>query len=301
MLQGLTAHYLVNSTYAAGPGDVALVHAAAGGVGQLLVQLLVARAAPSSRPPGRTRSARSQGNSGRPTRSTTRTTPGRRTWPAAVREAAGEAWTSSTTAWARRPSTPRSRRFDRAGSWCCSAGRAARCRPSTCSGSNSGGSLFVTRPKLADYIAEREELEWRAREVFAAIADGSLKIERRRALLLRRGRRCLRGAGGPTKHGQAGRRPRAGPRGMSRTLLRHKRIWTGDPSSPWTDALLVEDGCVMAVGADALDGDAARSSTCRARSSCRACTTPTSTPSGSPATSRRSTCARHARSTRRSG
>ena len=41
---------------------------------------------------------------------------------------------------------------------------------------NSGGSLFVTRPKLLDHIADREELEWRAREVLGAIADGSLKV-----------------------------------------------------------------------------------------------------------------------------
>lgn len=39
MLQGMTAHYLCYSTYALGPGDTALVHAAAGGVGLLLVQL----------------------------------------------------------------------------------------------------------------------------------------------------------------------------------------------------------------------------------------------------------------------
>jgi NADPH2:quinone reductase len=43
MLQGMTAHYLVNSTYAVGPGTVALVHAAAGGVGQLLVQMVKAK------------------------------------------------------------------------------------------------------------------------------------------------------------------------------------------------------------------------------------------------------------------
>ena len=43
MLQGLTAHYLTTSTYAVQPGDVALVHAAAGGVGQLLVQMVRAR------------------------------------------------------------------------------------------------------------------------------------------------------------------------------------------------------------------------------------------------------------------
>jgi len=39
LLQGLTAHYLGFSTYALKPGDTALVHAAAGGVGQLLVQI----------------------------------------------------------------------------------------------------------------------------------------------------------------------------------------------------------------------------------------------------------------------
>ena len=39
MLQGLTAHYLVRSTHEVRPGQTILVHAAAGGVGQLLVQL----------------------------------------------------------------------------------------------------------------------------------------------------------------------------------------------------------------------------------------------------------------------
>ena len=45
MLQGITAHYLVNSTYAVQPGDLVLVHAVAGGVGQLLVQLVKAKGA----------------------------------------------------------------------------------------------------------------------------------------------------------------------------------------------------------------------------------------------------------------
>lgn len=39
MLQGLTAHYLVRSTYPLKEGERALIHAAAGGVGQLLVQM----------------------------------------------------------------------------------------------------------------------------------------------------------------------------------------------------------------------------------------------------------------------
>jgi NADPH2:quinone reductase len=39
MLQGMTAHYLATSTYALKPGDTVLIHAAAGGVGLLLVQI----------------------------------------------------------------------------------------------------------------------------------------------------------------------------------------------------------------------------------------------------------------------
>ncbi|HSE90673.1 MAG TPA: quinone oxidoreductase [Candidatus Binatia bacterium] len=39
MLQGMTAHYLTHSTYALKKGDVALIHAAAGGVGLLLIQI----------------------------------------------------------------------------------------------------------------------------------------------------------------------------------------------------------------------------------------------------------------------
>jgi NADPH:quinone reductase len=45
MLQGMTAHYLVTSTYPLKPGDVCLVHAAAGGVGLLLVQMAKRRGA----------------------------------------------------------------------------------------------------------------------------------------------------------------------------------------------------------------------------------------------------------------
>jgi NADPH2:quinone reductase len=43
MLQGLTAHYLVTSVFAVEPGNTALVHAAAGGVGLLLTQMIKAR------------------------------------------------------------------------------------------------------------------------------------------------------------------------------------------------------------------------------------------------------------------
>jgi len=45
LLQGLTAHYLSHSTYPLGEGDTALVHAAAGGVGGILVQMAKQRGA----------------------------------------------------------------------------------------------------------------------------------------------------------------------------------------------------------------------------------------------------------------
>jgi len=45
MLQGMTAHYLCHSTYPLKDGDTALIHAAAGGVGRLLVQMAKMRGA----------------------------------------------------------------------------------------------------------------------------------------------------------------------------------------------------------------------------------------------------------------
>ncbi|MGB6162614.1 MAG: zinc-binding dehydrogenase [Pseudonocardiaceae bacterium] len=41
---------------------------------------------------------------------------------------------------------------------------------------SSAGSVFLTRPALAHYVVTREELTWRAAEVFDAILDGSLRI-----------------------------------------------------------------------------------------------------------------------------
>jgi NADPH2:quinone reductase len=41
---------------------------------------------------------------------------------------------------------------------------------------NAGGSLYLTRPKLAHYTATRAELVARAAAVYAAVADGSLHV-----------------------------------------------------------------------------------------------------------------------------
>jgi NADPH2:quinone reductase len=41
---------------------------------------------------------------------------------------------------------------------------------------NSGGSLFLTRPTLGHYVATREELTWRAAELFDAVLTGTLDV-----------------------------------------------------------------------------------------------------------------------------
>jgi NADPH2:quinone reductase len=49
---------------------------------------------------------------------------------------------------------------------------------------NSKGSLFVTRPTITHYIAERSELLQRASDVLNAVRDGSLSLRIHRALPL---------------------------------------------------------------------------------------------------------------------
>jgi NADPH2:quinone reductase len=41
---------------------------------------------------------------------------------------------------------------------------------------NSAGSVVLTRPKLADFVASRDELQWRAGELFDAVAAGALTV-----------------------------------------------------------------------------------------------------------------------------
>jgi NADPH2:quinone reductase len=174
ILQGMTAHYLVNSTYAAGPGDVALVHAAAGGVGQLLVQLLVAKGAAVVATAGSDEKldiARGLGASHvinyaevTDLAAAVRGAAGRGV--DVVYDGVGKATFDASLASLR----PR-------GLMVLFGGASGQVPPFDLQRLNSSGSIFVTRPKLGDYVADREELKWRAREVFGAIADGSLEVQ----------------------------------------------------------------------------------------------------------------------------
>jgi NADPH:quinone reductase len=41
---------------------------------------------------------------------------------------------------------------------------------------NQKGSIFLTRPSLGHYCANRAELEWRARDIFSWLASGAAKL-----------------------------------------------------------------------------------------------------------------------------
>ena len=174
MLQGMTAHYLANDTYPVQPGDWALVHAAAGGVGQLLTQMVVARGGRVIATAGtaaKCEIARSRGAEVAIDYSEVEDL------AATVKEAAGrgvdvvyDGVGASTFDASLASLRPR-------GLLALYGAASGPVPPFDLQRLNSGGSLFVTRPSLAHYLLSREELVHRASEVLGAVADGSLHLE----------------------------------------------------------------------------------------------------------------------------
>lgn len=174
MLQGMTAHYLSHDTFAIGPGDWALVHAAAGGVGQLLTQLVRARGGRVVATAGsddKCDIARSLGAEVAINYSEVEDLAG------AVREATGggvdvayDGVGAATFEDSLASLRPR-------GTLVLYGAASGPVPPIDLQRLNTGGSLFVTRPSLAHYIASREELLQRGTEVFAALVDGTLRLE----------------------------------------------------------------------------------------------------------------------------
>lgn len=173
MLQGMTAHYLVTSTYTLKRGDAALVHAAAGGVGLLLIQM-------AKRVGARVFGTVSTGEKA-----------------ALAREAGADVVINYTEQdfqeEVRRETGGRGVEvvYDSVGrttfhkSLDCLAPRGMLALFGQSSGTvppfdaallAQKGSLFLTRPSLAHYVLTREELLWRAGEVFEWIAAGELKL-----------------------------------------------------------------------------------------------------------------------------
>jgi NADPH:quinone reductase len=183
MLQGMTAHYLTHSTFALKRGDTALVHAAAGGAGLMVTQV------------ARLCGAKVYGTVGSEEKA----------------KLAREAGADEVINYKEKDFEAEIKRltagrgvdvvYDSVGRD--TFERSLNClRPRGCLalfGFSSGpvapfdpavlgakGSLFLTRPGLNQYIATREELEWRARDLFAWIAGGKLRVQLHRALPLSR-------------------------------------------------------------------------------------------------------------------
>ncbi len=175
MLQGMTAHYLVNSTYAVGPGDVALVHAAAGGVGQLLVQMITAKGGRVIATAGSDEKVEIARRLGAQTVINYREA---RDVAADVRKANGDQGVDvvydgvgkSTFDASLASLRPRGRMV-------LFGAASGQVPPFDLQRLNSGGSLFVTRPTLAHYAATRAELLARGTSVLGDIAAGQLRLD----------------------------------------------------------------------------------------------------------------------------
>ena len=174
MLQGLTAHYLTTSTYAVQPDDVALVHAAAGGVGQLLVQMVRARGGSVVATAGgheKCDTARALGaehvidyRAVDDLAGEVRRVTGGRGVDVAYDGVGKDTFDASLASL-----RPR-------GVLALFGAASGQVPPLDIQRLNTGGSLFLTRPTLGHHLATPAELQWRAGEVLGAVADGSLQV-----------------------------------------------------------------------------------------------------------------------------
>ena len=173
MLQGMTAHYLTNSTFPLNSGQSCLVHAAAGGAGRLTAQM------------AKIRGARVIGTVSTEEKAVVATGAGvdhpiiytAVDFEAEVKRLTGGAGVDVVY------DSVGKTTFDK--SLACLRPRGMMVLFGQSSGPvtafepqilNTRGSIFLTRPSLAHYLLSREELLWRAGDVFTAIERGELVL-----------------------------------------------------------------------------------------------------------------------------
>jgi len=173
MLQGMTSHYLLYSSYPLKQGETALIHAAAGGVGLLLVQMakkIGARVIGTAGTQEKAQLARDAGadecivySEADFETETQRLTDGKGVH--VVYDGVGKATFDKDLNVLR----PR-------GYLVLFGGSSGAVPPFDLIKLSQKGSLFITRPTLAHYTATREELEWRSNDVLQAIVRAELKL-----------------------------------------------------------------------------------------------------------------------------
>jgi len=172
MLQGMTAHYLTHSTFALQPGQSCLIHAAAGGAGLLLVQMAKIIGATVIGTVSTEEKAALIKEHGadhviRYTETDFVTEVKRLTAGKGV-DVVYDSVGSTTFHKSLDCLRPRGMMA----SFGQSSGPVGEIDPLVLS---QKGSLFLTRPSLANYISDPEELQWRSSDIFGWIADGRLK------------------------------------------------------------------------------------------------------------------------------
>ena len=173
MLQGMTAHYLTHSTYKLQKGETALVHAAAGGVGLLLVQMakkIGARVIATAGTADKAELARQAGadecivyTEADFESETQRLTEGKGV--EVIYDGVGKATFDKDL----NVLKPR-------GYLVLFGGASGAVPPFDLIKLSQKGSLYITRPTLGHYTATREELEWRANDVLQWVRNGELKL-----------------------------------------------------------------------------------------------------------------------------
>ncbi len=175
LLQGMTAHYLVNSTYPVAAGETVLVHAAAGGVGQLLVQLAKARGGQVIATVSTEAKADKVRSLGADEIVNYAEVPD---VAAAVRELTGGEGVAAVYDGVGKDTFEGSLASLRPrGMLVLFGGASGQVPPFDLQRLNSSGSLFVTRPTLKHYMLTRDELLWRGGEILDAVASGALRVE----------------------------------------------------------------------------------------------------------------------------
>jgi len=167
MLQGMTAHYLTHSTYPLKAGDSCLIHAAAGGVGLLLIQMakmLGARVIGTVGTDEKAQQAKAAGADEVVVYSKEDFV-AKAKGMHVVYDSVGKSTFMSSLDCLR----PRGMMV----SFGNSSGPAPEIAPLLLA---QKGSLFLTRPTLASYSSSVEELDWRAGDVLKWIAEGKLKL-----------------------------------------------------------------------------------------------------------------------------
>ena len=171
--QGLTAHYLAVSTYPLKAGDTALVHAAAGGVGQLLVQIAKQRGATvigTVSTAQKAQIARALGAdevilySQQDFEAETRRLTGGKGVDVVYDSVGKDTFEKSLNCL-----KPR-------GLMALYGQSSGKVEPQDPQILNRKGSLFLTRPTLAHHLQTREEFLWRANDLFIWTASGALKV-----------------------------------------------------------------------------------------------------------------------------